>query len=275
MPIVPDPYFDGMKQPFTIFGPDGTTPVEFSLEDVAAIQINTVQQAIMFGSQIGASALLLVVLILMTSSDKRRSAIFLLNGLALLINTIRNILQCLQLVGPFYNFYVYQTEVYENVPGLSRAKEISITAGILTFLVIVCIEASLVLQVRIVCVTLPKVKRYAITALSTIMALLAIGFRMALLVMNSHSVANVETFSAGAMKHLNMVASATNITLTVSIVFFSIIFCGKLAMAILSRRTMGLTQFGPMQIIFVMGCQTMLLPSKYLTLFIGTSPLLT
>lgn len=258
--------FDALNQDITILGPDGQSPMLFTLADVAFLQINAVRQGIMFGTQIGASALLLVVLILMTGSDKRKSSIFLLNGMALLINTIRNILQCLQLTGPFYNFYVYQTEVYDGVPGLSHAKRVSITAGVLTFLVIVCIEVSLVLQVRIVCVTLNKAKRYAITALSIIVALLAIGFRMALLVINSYSVANVESYSDSMMRHLNMVASATNITLTVSIVFFSIIFCGKLAMAIMSRRTMGLTQFGPMQIIFVMGCQTMLLPSRSLPL---------
>jgi pheromone alpha factor receptor len=51
----------------------------------------------------------------------------------------------------------------------------------------------------------------------------------------------------------------------ISICVFSSVFCTKLGLAIRSRRSLGLKQFGAMQIIFIMGCQTLTIPGKFPT----------
>ncbi|KMU88355.1 pheromone receptor PREB [Coccidioides immitis H538.4] len=61
------------------------------------------------------------------------------------------------------------------------------------------------------------------------------------------------------------VSSLTNILTTVSICYFSTIFVAKLGFAIHARRTLGLTGFGAMQVMFIMSCQSMIVPARRLT----------
>ncbi|KAI9663641.1 MAG: hypothetical protein M1821_007131 [Bathelium mastoideum] len=89
-------------------------------------------------------------------------------------------------------------------------------------------------------------------------SLLAIGFQFADMVLNARQIMTQETGSAD-----NMIASATNITVTISICYLSLVFVLKLGYAIVERRKLGLKQFGPMQIIFIMGCQTLIVPGRF------------
>jgi pheromone alpha factor receptor len=65
------------------------------------------------------------------------------------------------------------------------------------------------------------------------------------------------------MESIWWIESATNVTLTVSICFFCVIFVTKLGFAIKQRRQLGVREFGPMRIIFIMGCQTMVVPAIF------------
>ena len=47
-----------------------------------------------------------------------------------------------------------------------------------------------------------------------------------------------------------------------SIAYFSLVFCAKLAVAVLQRRRLGIRQFGAMEIVLIMALQTMLVPGK-------------
>lgn len=65
-------------------------------------------------------------------------------------------------------------------------------------------------------------------------------------------------------------ANYTQITWTISkilfafnICFFTSIFNFKLWIAIRRREALGLPSFGPLQIIFIMGCQTMIVPGEF------------
>ena len=94
--------------------------------------------------------------------------------------------------------------------------------------------------------------------------LTAVGIRFALVILNIRwNILAVDTSTESQLATVQNLASAANIALMVNITFFSIIFCTKLAHAILQRRKMGMKQFGPMQIIFVMGCQTLVIPGEF------------
>lgn len=246
--------FDPFVQPVTLLLPDGTS-FNITLRDVDEYASYGIRICINYSSQIGASIVLLLVLLMLTKPDKRRSPIFILNALSLALNAIRSLLQCFYFTGAFNHPYAYFAMDYSRVPATQY--QISIAGVVLTFLLLVCIEVSLVLQVRVVCITLRNITRFGITILSAVVAMVAIGFRFALTVVNSRSIAATEDFG-----HWAWLAHANNITTTISVCFFCAIFIAKLGSALIERRKLGLKQFGPMQIIFIMGCQTLIIPGK-------------
>ena len=246
------PPFDPFTQIVTLLFSDGT-PLNVSVPDLDTYILYNVQICINYSAQLGASVVLLVILVLITKSEKRRAPIFLLNSMSLALNTIRNVLQCLYFTGPFSETYAYFTQDYSRVPPSAYAT--SIAATVLTLMLLICVELSLVLQTRVVCTTLRDIYRHCIFGCSLSVALLAIGFRFALVVLNSKYILAAKSFAS-----FDWLASAANITASISICFFCIVFVTKLGLALNARRKLGLQQFGPMQIIFIMGCQTLVIP---------------
>lgn len=197
---------------------------------------------------------------LVTRKEKLLSMVFMVNALALLFVTIRGIIFLCVITGPLYNFYRYTLSYYND---MGNAKANSAAGEVITCLLTILVQLSLVLQVQIVCCNLEDWKRRGIMALSGLSAFTASAVRFALMVLNIHwNILNVERESQRTFNTLGKVASASNITFVISIGISAIIFSGKLWFAIRNRRALGIKQFGAMQIIFVMGCQTMLTPRK-------------
>ena len=263
-PIAPqyqiNPAFDPWNQLVNITWPDGTTTVSVPLHDVMALQRSAVYQAISGGLQTGAAFLLLIVLLLVTNKEKRRSWVFILNVLALVFTIGRGVISFAVFDGPFFNFYRWILRYYD---GTDDAKAVSAAGEVVTFLITVTIEMSLVLQVRIVCCNLTALQQLGINMLNMLVAFVVSALRFSLMVLNiAWAIEGIEQQTLRQFEMVSTLASAANITLVISIGISSVIFCAKLAFAIRSRRSMGMTQFGPMQIIFIMGCQTMCTPRK-------------
>ena len=246
--------FDPFSQSFTLRMADGT-PIEITLDDLDSFILYSVQICINYAAQLGASLVLLIVLLLLTKPDKRRAPVFITNTLSLIINFIRNILMCLYFTGPFNEVYAYFAQDYSEVQRSDYAK--SVTATVLTLLLLACVEISLIFQVRVVCVTLRQVYRRATITISVLIALIAIAFRFALCAENSIYIVTLKYLTG-----LARLESAANITTTISICWFCAVFVVKLGMALQQRKKLGLGQFGPMQIIFIMGCQTLVIPGE-------------
>lgn len=219
------------------------------------VQYN-IKSCIDYGTQLGATAVLFVILILLTRRDKRRSAIFILNGLALLFNFLRLLFQCIHFTTGFERIYPYFSFDYSGVE--TAAYAISIVATVFETLVVVCFESSLVFQVHVVCATLRRRYRRVLFVTSILMALLAIGFRMAFMVMNDIEIINLSSFSG-----IQWLESASTIVITISICFFCTVFVTKLGFAIRQRTRLGIRDFGPMKAIFVCGCQTLVVPTIF------------
>lgn len=247
--------FNPYEQSFTLLGANGT-PFNVTIPELDYFVYYNNQICISYGAQLGASIVLLIVLLLLTKRDKRTSAIFIINALALIFNIIRNVMFALYFTGPWTETYAYFGQDYSGVHTRDYAE--SVNSAVFTFLVLVCIDMSLCLQTRVVCITLRSVHRIGIFIASISVALVGIGFHFTLLVENCIFIVN-----AKAEDSLYWIVEASQIANTVSICFFCTVFTTKLGFALRQRKKLGLAQFGPMQILFIMGCQTLVIPGMY------------
>lgn len=249
-----DALFDPFNQTFTLLDLEKSTH-EIGISELDDLIIYQVQSSIIFAAQLGGSLVLLIALLLLAKPGKRRSPIFILNTLSLSINFILTLLHCLYFTGAFTNIAAILLHDYSRVPRSEYAK--SITATNLSFVLLLCAEISLILQVRVVCVNIRRVHRQALFVVSLIVVLIALGFRLALTIENS-----IYILSTTSMANLVWLQSGSNITTTISVCWFCSVFVGKLAFALRERRKLGLRNFGPMQVIFIMGIQTFIVPGK-------------
>ncbi|PYI07897.1 hypothetical protein BO78DRAFT_81561 [Aspergillus sclerotiicarbonarius CBS 121057] len=258
-------HFDPFTQNVTMHTADGT-PFEVNVQAIDEFLQYCIRICINYSAQLGASIVLLVILLLLTRPEKRRSSVFILNSSALLSNIARLVCQILYFTSDFVRVYPTFAGDYSRVPTSAYAN--SIIAVVFYTLLVICIEASLVLQVQVICANLGHVYRHILLTFSIVVALIPVGFRMALMVQNAISI-----MSAESNKLLIWLSSTENIVFTISICFFCAVFVTKLGFAIRQRRRLGVRDFGPMKVIFVMGCQTLVIPAFFSILhYIVTVP---
>ena len=245
--------FNPHTQDITIFYPDGT-PLIISLAEIDTVNLQSIKLAVVFASQIGACTILLFLLLALTRAEKRMAPIFIFNSFALALVIIRSVLQILYFTGGWYSFFAFYAYYFDDVP--RRDYAISIAAPVMALLLHICIMVSLVLQVRVVYSSNPRV-RQVMTVVSVLIALTSIGFFFGVTVQNAQAIIKAEGYDT-------WVYTTSRALLAAAICFFSAVFVVKLGMAIRQRRILGLERWGPLQVIFVVGCQTLFVPGKFL-----------
>lgn len=248
------PDFVASEQNITIYTTDGT-PLTLSLPVIDSFNTQNLEICVVYGCQLGGSVIMLLVVLLTTQMSKRRSPIFVLNVLSLILSSLRSLLQILYYIGPWTEIYRYLSNDYSTIPASAYSN--SVGAVVLTLLLLITIQASLVLQTNVVCKTLSSSLRWPVTALSLTVALLTISFRFALTIRNAQGILKASTYS-----DVLMLGRASLITETGSIWFFCTIFVIKLGWTLYQRKKLGLKQWGPMQIITIMGGCTMIVPCE-------------
>ncbi|KAF7117353.1 hypothetical protein CNMCM5793_006102 [Aspergillus hiratsukae] len=247
--------FDPWRQNITLFTSDGTTVIS-SLGVADDYMHYMVRLSINHGTQLGACIILLLVLLLLTRPEKRVSSVFVLNVAALLANIVRLGCQLSYYSTGWAGLYALLAGDFSKVsPGAYAGQ---VMASVFFTLVLICVEISLVLQVQVVCSNLRRQYRILLLGASILAALVPIGIRLAYSVENC-----IVIMRSGSMDHMQWLESATNIASTVSICFFCAVFVVKLGLAIKMRKRLGVKQFGPMKVIFIMGCQTMTIPALF------------
>jgi pheromone alpha factor receptor len=93
---------------------------------------------------------------------------------------------------------------------------------------------------------------------TTVMACIALVFRLAAVYLSTKL-----TLNALDTDSILVLIAVSYILQAVSIWMFSCVFTYKLGHAIIQRRRLNMPQFGPMQIVFIMGCQTMFVPGTF------------
>ena len=244
------------NQSFTIIDRHGQE-AQFPLWYLDTLIVDAVVHGIIPGVQFGASLILFLVLLLLSKQDKRRSPVFIFNTAALFFNIIYAILQCCIVTSSWWDIYPVLVGDYGVVT--PAAQRLTVAVSIFVTLVALCIEVSLVLQVHVVSVTMRTWQKLSVLAVSSFVAVVAMGFRIAQSVVSVRCNYKADSFCSST----TWLAKAKDISLTLSICFFSAIFCAKLGWSLRERRKLGMKQFGSMQIIFIGGFQTMFIPGKF------------
>lgn len=247
---------DVYTQQFVLYAPDGSQ-FTTSMDEIDWLRHFGVRVAINWATQIGASIILLLVLLLLTRREKRNSSIFIMNGLCLVLNTIRSILQCVYLTTPFFHPYAMVASDFSRVTPANRA--VTIASNTMTLLLATSIMVSLSLQVWVVSITAKPLHKWIIMSVTSLTAAVAIGYRFAVTI-----ISNKQTLKDEGMEQYNGLVNDMYITFAVAVWAYCAVFTFKLGHALLARKRLRMTQFGPMQIIFIMGCQTMVIPGQYL-----------
>lgn len=247
--------FEPYTQPITIVTPD-QTPISFSLAELDAFVNYNYACIANFGVQFGACLIMLIVVTLTTSVSKRKTIVFGLNVTALIFAIIRNVLQIVYWSGPFSEIYSYFSGDYTTLPQSANRNQVSLV--IISWFLLIAIELSLLLQVHILFKGLQNPLRHTIMlSVSITVALLAIAFRLAVVILNIQAILNLAVSTQAAW-----IASGAFILETVSIWYFCIIFTGKLVYHIVRQRQMKTVIFKPLQILSIMSGCTMIIPCK-------------
>lgn len=244
--------FDPWTQEVTLLWQDGSN-FTVTMADFDFFHLYGIRRAINIGTQIGASIMLLFVLILLTKSEKRKSWIFVMNALCLITNAIRCILSCTFLTGNFWNLYSQVSGDWSRITSADLAT--TVATNTMTLAVTILVMVSLSLQVWVVCITTIPIYRYFIMGITAVVALAAVGLKFAVIV-----ISNRQTLEWGDMMPYQNLVSTSYVMQAVAIWLFSCVFTWKLGHVIIQRRKLNMSQFGPMQIVFIMGCQTMIIP---------------
>lgn len=251
--------FNPYEQNITLTASDGSTmdiPLPFFDEYVQ----EGVVSCINYGCQLGATVVTFVLLCLLTRSKKRSSIIFCLNVTALLLNMFRLICEVLIYTSAWFETYAYFTGDISRVSRGDFAN--SVLVSVMDALLQVVMEASLVTQTKVVSTNMLRWQKTAILAISIGLAVSSIGLRMAQMVLESRLIVENMPFTGYIwLQKVNTILTTT------SIVYFSVVLICKLGYTIYRRKQLGVNQFSPMQIIFIMSCQTMVVPGKFLTSF--------
>lgn len=251
--------FDPYTQNVTGLMADGVTPLVFNMADLDSFLFYNSKVCINYGTQMGASMVMFIVVLVTTRENKRQSPLFFLNLLSLFLSSLRALLQVLYYTGPWTEIYANFAYDYSKVTRSDYAT--SVASVVIIALFVFTIEVSLLLQIQVVCVTLEKRRRLAVMIVSYVIATLAIVFRIILMVGNAVSIMKGLSFD------WTWALDGALVTETVSVWYFSIIFVVKLGITIFNRKKMGLKQFGPMQIICIMGGCTMVIPCESSSIF--------
>ncbi|KAM5445314.1 pheromone alpha factor receptor [Microsporum audouinii] len=247
------PHFDPFQQSVTFVRGDGST-FPISMAEFNKFILYAVRTSIAAASQLGASVVMAVLLALLTSPEKRRSLVFCLNITTLLVNVCRTLSSAVFFTSAWVEVYTYFSGDYSRITAGAYAN--SVMGTIATGLMVILIELSLLVQTQVLCSTLRDLYRHVLLAWSCVVAAVPIAFRIAFMVENIKAIMTQSSLGKNVW-----IQSSSNISISVSICYFSLIFMAKLGYAIYTRRLLGIKGFGVMQVIFIMACQTMILPA--------------
>lgn len=215
--------------------------------------INTkIRQSIVFGVCCGASIITFIIMWLV--SKRKKTPIFILNQMSLFL---------LFLQSAFYFKYILSAQssvtlALTQFPQMVHKYNLHVSAAadIFKLLLVICIESSLVFQVKVMFSgdSFKKISYFLLTSSITI-GLATSGMLFAAVVM---IIKNIYTgVSNKGYKYYNI----ANILFASSINFMTFILIIKLILAIRARRFLGLKQFDSFHILLIMTCHSLVVPS--------------
>ena len=237
------------NQYFNLTGYDGSQ-VTISLEDIREWRYYSGITYIVDGTAIGLCSVLLSVLIALAVIDRSRlrRPIFIFNMMSLFLVFVRAVISAVLTAGPFGGF----AQVFLGAPiryGYLEAV-LSILCWIAQIFLYTSITATLGLQVRAAFSGTKRGRLFIKIALS-LAAVVLLAFEITYGVFYCQAVVqNTPT--------PNWVLTTVRVLFVIYVGSCSLAFIYKLAIAIRQRRRIGITKFGPLQILFIMSCQCLM-----------------
>lgn len=230
--------------------------MKYNLQDFDEFQRSRMILAALFGARASVSALVSIILFLM--ADRRTTPVYIFNQVSLIFFFIQSTLFLVSSFSPFGLISTIFTFSYASVT--TTNVNISLAGSVFQLLFVITIQCSLFFQGRIV---FPKQSR------SRLLATLVLGtIALGTIIIYSLNIAQSCTFAVNPVRDPlfpgrfgKKLPSIAQIMFASSITVSMLIFVGKLVFAIRTRWVLGLKQFGPLQIICIMGAQSMIIPA--------------
>lgn len=242
--------------------------VGYQLKDLDYLRTHYVQDGIIFGVKIGACSLMFIVCFLFTKNWKQ--PVFILNQISLFFLWLETIFYITFELGEFHSMSTVLTLSANGVGSFDKG--ISNASSVFQLFLIWSIEASLFFQ----CWTMYR-DAFSIVGQCVPWVMLCIAvipnvvFWFIYVVVNCVGLAN--PYTSLVLDH-PWIYTVPRILFTFSVMTFSFLSVNKLFITLKRRRNMGLRQFGPFQIIFIMSIQSMTVPAiiTMVDLFLPSSP---
>lgn len=215
-------------------------------------------------------ACLTLSLALWASCQNRRTPIFVLNQLTMMMMVIESGLYLAFFIGPLSSLSFSFTGIL--IPHTYGSYRVTVAANVFQTLLVTCIEVSMTYQIFIIFRS-PEVKRLglALTLVSSAAGLTIVGFYINSTVSSARMFQNVFNHSTSTKRVGNWVTDIPFILFSVSINLLSCMLASKLLLAIKTRRYLGLKQFDSFHILFIMSTQAMIIPSVLVLINYGVS----
>ncbi|OAA65021.1 mating-type alpha-pheromone receptor PreB [Cordyceps fumosorosea ARSEF 2679] len=255
---VVDPSFDRFAGNVTFFLADHKTTASVPMHTLNAYYDESISIVMNYGAQLGACLIMLLVVLALTPTAKLFRPASVLHLLGLLISVIRCGLLFSYYVAPFSHFYQIWAGDFSAVP--RRYWDASLAANTLALPLVVVMQAALVNQAWTMVAFWPQRYKYAACALSGVIVLLTVGFRLAYTIVQNHAIITADPavwFFWGVQWTVAMGA--------VSIFWFCAVFNVKLVSHLIKNRGIlpSTTLINPMEILIMTNGTLMVIPSVF------------
>ncbi len=226
--------------------------------DLDAISLRRARSVGLFMAEAALSGLMIVVMFVVSSQRKRKTTLFWLNIGGLTSMCINGILQSAFFLSIWLSIGV---QVAKNYDALAPSDFFnSMGASLMPVFVVGFIEASLVLQTRVIYRSSPFVTTLA-TVFASLIALAVTSIWFTAAVENCLAISKLEQYGYAGHFAAPYILLTAKMTFALSVIFSSSLFVSKLYFIVRKRHQLGITGFGAMEIIMVMSCQTLFIPA--------------
>lgn len=252
-PDSPTFLYDLLVQNITIITVEG--PSELSLTNIESFYKYKLLLATFFALRVGCSFVTALMLFLVVKNRTR--PIYILNMTSLFFLFMNSTLYLGYLFSSYSSIASNFTGSY--ALGTKIETGVSVTCSLFQLLLYTSVLLSLILQVRAV---FPQRSASCTTATAVVGAFGLVAFVFNLLFIIGRVINAVDSsIVMFSNSHFALILpTLSQIFIAATIAVTSIILIGKLLFAIRMRQILGLRQFGPMEIIFIMSTQTLVLP---------------
>ncbi|SCU77937.1 LAME_0A02740g1_1 [Lachancea meyersii CBS 8951] len=227
--------------------------ISLDCQQMQTVVNRRITQGVLFGTRIGAAVITIVILLMV--SKNRKTPIFISNQISLLLVVLQSALYLGYLFSPFASIGFTVALMPDAIP--TSNLHLFAATNIFQVLLAAAIEASLILQVRIIFKsdTLKTAGRVLVAIASALALATVIIFLVSAIKSISAIYGSIDGLPDTVFFNIGVILQSTSIN------FMTVLLAVKLVLAVRSRRFLGLKQFDSFHILAIMSFQTLIFPS--------------